>query len=1338
MAIDSTPEDILRQITLFLSEVISQADFRHRLYSSFRRKSDSCSSELILKPLDIAAETIDTYISGKNSFENNRATSSLRLTEKLLISYPHNSFSSFLLSLIYAVSKRPIDAALSLLDVFILQPSLARMEIAPSLFEELFLVHTLPALERLNERRMRILSPLSANFSGSGDDSIVIPSSKSLSKMNGNQTTELKQLQREYEMVMDENCGAFARYLKEVLGNRDGRRKLIKTPSLILTKFENGTRFAIVDDVTNEEGAGFGSSQERYNPMWTDQDKSVEFFGSGSSSTSTSGSKTPPYLPMRVSLRTLRDQKSAKSFTSLPSFDLDLQLDSSSDDDISISSSSESEAETQETNKEIALLESRKLQIQERRNLTSVQSNSDPMADTDNSSAVVNVKHTPPKDFVCPITSHLFNDPVTLETGQTYERKAIQEWLERGNSTCPITRHKLQSTQLPKTNYVLKRLTASWQEDHPGSAVTDTAYALQVPESVAEPEVLPAVSPNSVISQATIDGTVTELRHAIDNLCTYEILEESEMAVLRIERFWREITLEVEIQLMLSKPSVINGFVEILFNSVDPQVLKATIFLLTELGSRDNTVIQVLTQVDSDVEDIITLFKKGLPEAVVLIYLLRPSFRTLIDRDMVESLVTVIKMEEEHLVNMCLKPKTAAVLLLAKIIRTNEETDTPFIVNIILGGKVIEKIAGSLEAENSVERNAAVSILLRCMQCDGKCRSLIADKAELASILESFIGASEADQSEIVKFLSELVRLNRRTFIEQTLHVIKDEGSVSTMHSLLVYLQTAPPEQSPVVASLLLQLDLLIEPRKMSIYREEAIDTLISCLRSSEHPATQILAAETIVSLQGRFTSSGESLTRDLLLKRAGLERSYKNKLQTGQHNNITGESEESETMEEEKAADQWERKTAFVLVSHEFGLLFEALAEGLRSRYTELRSSCFVAAIWLIHMLGTLPDTGVLGAARVCLLKRIMTVFNTARDIDDRVLSLLALNSFTKDPEGVQDMSSYVKDLMKGLRELRKSSPLALEMLKLFSKGHDSGVDIWQHKELFQVDCSANGEVLSIVCFKERIFSGHSDGTIKVWTGKGSILHLIQETREHSKAVTSLAYVLPGEKLYSGSLDKTTRVWSISNDGMHCVQVHDMKEQVHNLAVASTMSCYIPQGAGVKVHSWNGGSRLLNPNKYMKCLVLVQGKLYCGCQDSSIQEVDLASGTLSTIQSGSRKLLTKSNPIHALGVYDGLIYSASSPLDGSAVKVWNATSYSMVGSVASTQEVRAMVVSSDLIYLGCKGGIVEVWGREKYNKIETLRTSTNSKVMCMDLDIEEEVLVAGTSDGQIQAWALS
>lgn len=43
-------------------------------------------------------------------------------------------------------------------------------------------------------------------------------------------------------------------------------------------------------------------------------------------------------------------------------------------------------------------------------------------------------------------------------------------------------------------------------------------------------------------------------------------------------------------------------------------------------------------------------------------------------------------------------------------------------------------------------------------------------------------------------------------------------------------------------------------------------------------------------------------------------------------------------------------------------------------------------------------------------------------------------------------------------------------------------------------------------------------------------------------------------------------QVWTIGNEAIYCVQVHDMKDQVHNLAVANTVACFIPQGIGVKV----------------------------------------------------------------------------------------------------------------------------------------------------------------------------
>ncbi|KAM1046907.1 hypothetical protein PS2_026097 [Malus domestica] len=845
-----------------------------------------------------------------------------------------------------------------------------------------------------------------------------------------------------------------------------------------------------------------------------------------------------------------------------------------------------------------------------------------------------------------------------------------------------------------------------------------------------------STSPDSVIIQGGFEGVVGELRLAIKNLCMSEILKESEMAVLQIERFWQEANVEWDIQNLLTNPPVINGFVEVLFHSVDPRVLLAAVFLLSELGSRDNAVIQTLTLVNSDVERIVALFKKGLVEAVVLIYLLRHSILNLIEMDMVESLLLVIKRKDDDLLNMCLKPRTAAVVLLGLILGGSGEGIASSIVNTVVSEKALETIISSLESESIEERIAAVRILLRCMQQYGRCRNTIADQGEVAPVLDSFVGASDGEKFEIVHFFFELVKLNRRTSNEKILHIIKDEGLLSTMHTLLIYLQTAPQDQCPTVAGLLLQLDLLAEPRKMSIYREEAIDMLISCLRNADFPNAQIAAAETIMSLQGRFSTSGKPLTGAFLLKRAGLDKSYKSRVRMDQFSNFSGD---DETLEEEKAADNWERKMAFALASHEFGLLFEALAEGLKSRNAELCSVCFVSATWLVHMLSVLPDAGIRGAARVFLLKRYVSIFKSAKDIDDKALSMLGLSSFIQDPEGMQDVTSSIKDIVKGLRELKRLTPLAFQMLKLFSKGQDSSAELWDHKELAQVDCNENGEVLSVICFDDKIFSGHSDGTIKVWTGKGSVLHLIQEIREHMKAVTSLAFLQSGEVLYSGSLDRTTRVWSISNEAMHCVKVHDMKDQVHSLAVTNSFAYFIPQSTGIKqVHSWNGRTKLLNSSNHVKCFALVHGKLYCGCNDSGVQEIDLATGTLSTIQNGTWKLLTKANPIHVIQVHSGLIYTASSSIDGAAVKIWNAANFDMVGSLPTTLEVRAMAISSELIYLGGKGGSVEIWDRNKQNRMDTLQTGTNCKVLCLALDANEEVLVAGTSDGRIWAWGLS
>ncbi|CAL4884755.1 unnamed protein product [Urochloa decumbens] len=68
----------------------------------------------------------------------------------------------------------------------------------------------------------------------------------------------------------------------------------------------------------------------------------------------------------------------------------------------------------------------------------------------------------PPQLFLCPISMELMEDPVTVSTGVTYDRRSIQQWVfGHGRATCPATMQPLANLDLTP-NHTLKRVIASW------------------------------------------------------------------------------------------------------------------------------------------------------------------------------------------------------------------------------------------------------------------------------------------------------------------------------------------------------------------------------------------------------------------------------------------------------------------------------------------------------------------------------------------------------------------------------------------------------------------------------------------------------------------------------------------------------------------------------------------------------------------------------------------------------------------------------------------------------------------------------------------------------------
>ncbi|KAL8524096.1 hypothetical protein ACS0TY_013891 [Phlomoides rotata] len=953
-------------------------------------------------------------------------------------------------------------------------------------------------------------------------------------------------------------------------------------------------------------------------------------------------------------------------------------------------------------------------------------------------------KSRPPKDFVCPITGQIFNDPVTLETGQTYERKAIQEWMNRGNTTCPITRQPLSAALLPKTNYVLKRLITSWKDQHPDLAhefSCSETYSINAdvpiqtddkPQRFTRAAAAADLSPTSVMSVETV---INALKPCILCLCNSEDLQECEAAISEIANIWADSKVGAGIHPYLSTLTIMNGFVEVLSASLNKDVLMTTLHILSQLVCADDRIGDLLTSIDSDFYCLADLLRKGLAEAALLLYLLRPSFSQLSSHNLIPTLVHIISKksgEEDHSgFQYVVAPKDAVIALLEQIVVGGDESERWRNVMSVIKENGIPALLSCLNRVDG--RQSVVSILLCCIRIDVTCKTSIANRIELSPILELFHGGNDSVRGICVHFLCELVQLSRRTLSNQILHIIKEEGTSSTMHTLLVYLQMSPMEQKPAIAALLLQLDLLVSPRKMSIYREEAVEALIEALQRKDFPSSQLLALDTLSSLSGHSTASRKPYMECWLLKIAGFEQPY-NAMMRGEE--LTNETEFAHMKEETKEARAWEKRMAFVLSSHEKGVIFKALEECLKSNSVEIAKSSLVVATWLVHMLYSFPDCGIRVVARKSLLEKFINVLQSSKNLEEKILATFALRGFVSEPGGLNEIAAYAKSIWKTLRRLKKSCKVVPDIMRaLINLPSMDVAELWSCVEGPELDVSMNGEILSMLHIRNWLITSHSDGTIKVWdTGKRAP-RVIQEARQHSKAVTCL-YVPPSfDKLYTGSLDKTIRVWSIKQEEIHCIQVHDVKETVLALVANASFACFSSQANGVKIYNWSGVPKNINFNKQVKCLGLEGDKLYCGCSGYSIQEVDLRTHTWSAFYSGAKKLLGKQT-IYSVQIQDGLIYACGSSVDGIAGKVFQVSSKAVVGSFSTGLDIQHMAVNNDLIFTATKCGIIEVWLRERVTKIAYIRIGSG-RTTSISSDADGHNLFAGTSDAKLQIWSL-
>ncbi|KAK1439394.1 hypothetical protein QVD17_05212 [Tagetes erecta] len=514
----------------------------------------------------------------------------------------------------------------------------------------------------------------------------------------------------------------------------------------------------------------------------------------------------------------------------------------------------------------------------------------------------------------------------------------------------------------------------------------------------------------------------SDLTQAIFTISSSQSLPECEVAIRVIAKAWLDDPL---IEKTLSKPIVIEGMLEVLFSSDNEEILELVIALLTELVTRNESNGKIIANFDPQLDGFMNLMRNSslFLKAASLLHLVKPKAQQMTSTEWIPLVLRVLEFgdQTQTLFSVHCSPQVAAYYFLDQLLNGSDQDRMENGKQVIsLGG--LSLLLRRMTFGDIVEKFKSVSIVYWCILSDGRCRHYLADNMNPEFLLELLVHAKELDCSEItISVLFELICLHRfeqRTKLFDKL--LKGWDCLNTMQILLVCLQRASREKRPLVAAIMLQLDLTGDPLKSSVYREEAIDAImeaLDCEILNEHLQEQ--AAKSLLTLGSRYSYTGTPEAEKWILKEAG----YDESLEGGFHGRYYVTQGSKNMNKDDDEIEHWQIKAAMSLWMSGGKKLIRALGESIANGIPCLARASLVTVAWISKYVHTVGDGDVLQSIEFSsLIQHLIQLLNHDYTIEERVLASFSLLSLSKSSDFVLEISDDDKKVMMiHLRSMRK-----------------------------------------------------------------------------------------------------------------------------------------------------------------------------------------------------------------------------------------------------------------------------------------------------------------------------
>ncbi|KAL8263686.1 hypothetical protein R6Q59_021816 [Mikania micrantha] len=776
----------------------------------------------------------------------------------------------------------------------------------------------------------------------------------------------------------------------------------------------------------------------------------------------------------------------------------------------------------------------------------------------------------------------------------------------------------------------------------------------------------------------------------------------------------------------LLKDVILDQLLMALSTSKEQGVTRASVSVLSSIISSNRSVIDEIKKKGLNLHDLANALKRDVYEAAVLIYLINPSPNELKTLELIPALVKIIcspRCSKGGLKSLPVTPQSASLIIIQVLVTAFDySTNNTHLAAIVLP-KVISCLVNVPRKGNLEEIISLAAILVKCMRFDGNCRRHILQFTPNSPFVSLILSTHNHAILAGLEFYHELIKMPRSSSVS-LLQKLREEGGINIMCVLMLAIQQTQQKYKLLAASLLLQLNVLEESLDKILNTEVAIQTLMESVACEENLDAHELAASIFSNIGGTYGWSGEPYTIAWLVKKAGLNSIL--------HKNAIKNIDWSDEMLQESKTEIWCGKVA----RHILKLgnpVFYALKDGLKSKNTKISRDCLTTIAWIGCEIVKGPDDLRILACDI-LLGTIEQYVHPVMKLEERLLACLCIYNYTFG-RGMQKLTKLSEGVRESLRRLSSITWMAEELLKVAdyympNKWRISCV----HTQVLEASYNGSGAVISLIYYRGYLFSGYTNGSIKVWDINGQTMTLIADIKEHKKSVTCFALLEPGNHLLSGSTDKTIRIWKMLKRKMECIEVITTKDSIQSLETCGEMIFALTHSHKLKVFDSSRKVKDVFTNKNVKCISASIGKVYIGCMDSSIQELIIGNNRQQEIKGPSKSWKLQNKPINSIALYKDWLYNASTSIDGSRIKELRKQSKPQVSIIPEKRtNIVAMSIVEDFIYLNtsCSTSYLEIWLRGTHHKVG--RLSASNKIT--SILAANDMILCGTESGLIKGW---